>query len=104
MDKRSLVALLLIALVIVGGQLLMPRTPDTLPLADSSRAATPIAVRDSVAVAPPAPTPTVTQRTASPTKPLVVRESSGIPAETLSVTTQGRAIRFTNRGAAPLDV
>src|SRR4051812_31462692 len=99
MDKRSLVALLLIALVIVGGQLLMPRTPDAVATADTVRPALPV-THDSA----PAASVSAPKRAASPSVPVVVRENSGVPAETVSVAAESRGARFSSRGATPLDV
>src|SRR3954471_13842698 len=100
MDKRSLVALLLIALVIVGGQLLMPRTPDSVAVVADSVRTTPPATHDSA----PAAAQPVSKRAATPSIPVVVRENSGVVAETVSVAAETRGARFTSRGAAPLDI
>src|SRR3954468_24658633 len=99
MDKRSIIALVLIALVIVAGPLLMTRTPAKSGTTDSA------AIRDSMVrgdTVPAKPTaPSTVSKAAAPTVPIAVRESSGVPAETLAVNAPDRAVRFVNRGAAP---
>src|SRR3954468_15851791 len=100
MDKRSVIALVLIALVIVAGPLLMPRSPETANPADTTRARDSVAHRDS-AVAPATAatvTPSVAKRAAAPSVPVAVRESSGIPAETLAVNAPERVTRFVSAG------
>src|SRR5436305_15333545 len=104
MDKRSLFALALIALVIVGGQLLMPRSPESAPVTDTARARDTVARHD--AASPPAPPTGVSPQTkhvVAPAVSLPVRESSGIPAETLAVSASERTARFVTPGAGLLD-
>src|ERR1051325_1493006 len=94
MDKRSILALVLIAVVIVGGQLLMPRTtqpPEALAESaqfrpDSHPAASTIA---------PARAPVVTAR---------VPSIPATRAETLSVVGANRVIQFATNGAGPIAV
>lgn len=106
MDKRSLLALFLIAIVIVGGSLLTPREPMQVTPVDS--VATPAtALRDSLgATSPQAPVrapapvvsaPTDTTRLPAAPAPIAI-------AETTTVTAEGRVMRFVTAGAVPAAV
>src|SRR2546423_1313322 len=95
MDKRTILALILIAVVIVGGQLLMPRTtpsPETLsdstPLRPASHlpASAVVSRPRAPVIAPPAP------------------NIAAIRAETVSVVGANRVIQFATNGAGPLAV
>jgi YidC/Oxa1 family membrane protein insertase len=102
MDKRSIIALVLIALVIVAGPLLLPRTPDKARTTDSTGIRDSILLGDTVAAKPAAQS--TGSKAAAPSVPIAVRESSGAPAETLAVNARDRAVRFVNTGAAPFDI
>jgi YidC/Oxa1 family membrane protein insertase len=114
MDKRSLVALLLIAIVIVGGNMLVPRAPvpaivvdstavrGTAPSAstsDSSTSANPAATRPDTNPRRPAVTTRPTT-TAAPPPPV----TPTIRAETATVVSDGRVARFVTPGAVPASV
>jgi YidC/Oxa1 family membrane protein insertase len=97
MDKRSLIALVLIAVVIVGGGMLSARLQ-------------PPAVTDSVALAPTLPKsdslagPVVTPSRANPTTPASVpAAAAALPAraETVTVSTSDRTVHFNAAGAVP---
>ncbi len=97
MEKRLLIALVLVAAVIVVFQWLYPTVPS--PSARRGSGATPGAVLDSThhdttlaAAAPPAATPTTVAPSTAP----------GIAAETTEVRTAHAVYLFTNIGAAPL--
>jgi YidC/Oxa1 family membrane protein insertase len=102
MDKRSIIALVLIALVIVAGPLLMPRTPNKPGLTDSTALRDSAGRGDTVAAKPAGLSPLT--KSAAPSVPIAVRESAGVPAETLAVNAPDRVARFVNTGAAPLDI
>jgi YidC/Oxa1 family membrane protein insertase len=102
MDKRSITALVLIALVIVVGRLFMPPAPPPEVLADSSTAAAPV-LHDSVmspAARQPAPVSTVRQAPPATTTP----RPAAVRAETTLVAAEGRSVRFITPGAAPADI
>ncbi|HET9426185.1 MAG TPA: YidC/Oxa1 family insertase periplasmic-domain containing protein [Gemmatimonadaceae bacterium] len=104
MDKRSLLALLLIAVVIVGGNLLTPRAK---PASTDSIASVPApaatTLPDSIAPVPPA-------ATARPSDTAAARPAIGpataLPAQTARpdttiVTSTGRVMHFVSPGAVP---
>src|SRR5437868_8747650 len=95
MDKRSIFALILIAVVIVGGQLLMPRTtPSPETLADSTQRRPASHAAESAAVSTPR-APAVAPRAPN---------AAVIRAETVSVVGANRVIQFATNGAGPLSV
>src|SRR2546426_696911 len=104
MDKRSLIALALIAIIIVAPMLLMPRTEERPAAADST--ATPVAPaldtsRDSV----DAPRSSPALKTGSRTSPgASASPVASAPAETVSVATPDRVARFVAPGAALVSV
>jgi len=101
MDKRSLVALALIALVIIGGQLLMPRAPELAVAVDSTgrSAASPAPespTRDSARASSVSSRPTVSAtRSASTAKTIAARP------ETVTVSQANRVAQFVSTGAVP---
>src|ERR1043165_1143519 len=95
MDKRSIFALILIAVVIVGGQLLMPRaTPSPETLADSTQPRPTSRPAESAAAATPR------AAVIAPRAPNVTT----IRAETVSVVGANRVIQFATNGASPIAV
>lgn len=110
MDKRSLVALLLIAIVIVGGNLLVPRTPAPVVTVDSVALNTPATVTiDSSAVGAPAARTVDTARrppaiSASP-RPMTTTTSVALTrSDTATVSSMGRVARFVTLGAVPASI
>lgn len=111
MDKRSLVALVLIALVIVGGQLLMPRSPAPVLAIDTSAPSSAVQPTSSGSAdtsarvaAPPSRPPTVS---AAPATSAAVASAQATPAvrpETAVVSAPGRIARFVTPGAVPASV
>lgn len=104
MDKRSLLALVLIALVIVGGQLLMPKASpppvgaDSTAVASSTTSPSPTSPRESATVAAPATRLAASAATPTPPKVTTVRP------ETVTVAGAGRIARFVTLGAAPANI
>src|SRR4051812_8218927 len=106
MDKRSILAVILILLVIIGGQFLMPRTPEPTP-ADSTKASAPNTPSGTIAGTPagtisgmssnaPVGTPSTTLSRTTP--------APALKAETLTVSQQDRVAKFSTVGAAPLSI
>jgi YidC/Oxa1 family membrane protein insertase len=110
MDKRSLLALLLIAVVIIGGNLLVPRkgpaVVDTTLVTPPAGSAADSAGRVSVPVAANVPPTTSIQQqptvTAAPTSGLGTQTT--VRPETTIVANSGREIHFVSPGAAPSQV
>src|SRR5438552_9838612 len=101
MDKRSLIALALIALVIVGGQLLMPRSPPPVA-ADSTSAATSsppveVSAHDGAVTRPS------TSSVAPSNTPVSTSKGTARP-ETVTVAATDRVANFVTPGAAPVSV
>lgn len=99
MDRRTVLALLLTAAVIILTPLLFPGKPRQLPVVDTTAIA-----RDSVAVQPTqptvsAPTPNQPARTAP-----VASAQPVVPEEIVTVTTQHSIYRFSNVGATPVEL
>ena len=107
MDKRSIIAIVLIFLVIIGGQLLMPRQPEPSP-ADSTKTKTKAPTTTPTSVVP-SPSPSSAQVQApTPTRAqaLSAQAQAQPPAraETVSVSQPDRVARFSTQGAAPLSI
>ena len=103
MDKRSLIALVLIALVIVGGTMLQQRMSPPPIAADSAASPPPSApslpTRDSSAVTKTAARPTI-----SAASPAPQANVAAVHPETVTVAGSGRIAQFVTLGAAPAAV
>src|SRR5690242_8009421 len=105
MDKRSVIAIVLIFLVIIGGQLLMPRTPEP-SAAESTKAKTPTTTPTSIV---PSPSPSTAQAQA-PTRAQALSAQAPAQAqaqarpETVTVSQPDRVARFSTLGAAPVSI
>jgi len=110
MDRRSLIALLLIFVVIVGGTMLRdviwpapPASADSLAI-DSTRRV--VAATDTAKRAAPsiAPRDSSTPRAAAPTVSAAATTPAPVRSETATVTGTGRQLHFVSPGAAPASV
>ncbi len=104
MDKRSLIALALIALVIVGGTMIQQRLSPPLPAtADTSVSSAPLPAqpaRDTTPLSAMPARPTLSAASSAPRTALDV----AVRPETVSVSGTGRIARFVTPGAAPATV
>ena len=104
MDKRSLIALVLIALVIVGGTMIQQRLSPPPIAADSVTLSPTLPARDSA----PVTAASATQAATPPTISAATAPPATIPAavhpETVSVSVAGRIAHFVTPGAAPATV
>jgi YidC/Oxa1 family membrane protein insertase len=101
MDKRSLIALALIALVIVGGTMLQQRmSPPPPATVDTSVAPTPApATRDTTALSAPSTRPTMSAASSAPPP----KVASSHP-DTVTASGSGRLAQFVTAGAVPVAV
>lgn len=109
MDKRSLIALVLIALVIVGGQLLMPRTPPAPAAVDTTAGSATVPApgpptRDSAAVTARSTSPTMSPAASSIASSVPRSKIVGVHPETVTVASTGRLARFVTPGAVPVSI
>ena len=94
MDKRTLLALVLMAVVIIVTPKLFPRTP------------APVTTTDSTTIVAPSPTSALPTVGAAPTPPTAAPLPLALPsaAETLVVSSPRARTSFVNFGAVPLAV
>ncbi|HET9774999.1 MAG TPA: hypothetical protein VFP77_00375, partial [Gemmatimonadaceae bacterium] len=103
MDKRSLLALVLIAIVIVGGGMLSARLQH--PAVTDSIAADSITAPATTALKPESlPRPAATSMQTSPPAVAAPSASAAAPAETVTVSTADRVVHFNTLGAVPSDI
>ncbi|MEO5567872.1 MAG: YidC/Oxa1 family insertase periplasmic-domain containing protein [Gemmatimonadaceae bacterium] len=101
MDKRSLLALALIAIVIVGGNMLLPRQPAS-PAIDTTRVV-PASPADSIAATrTPVASAVADTTTRRPTAiPAAAPMVASARPETVTVSNAGRQMQFVSPGAVP---